>query len=432
MKFSTSHKLVAAMATTATAFPFAALQDAARDPKIMEIANEHLKRQGVATADAATLVFEPVPIFNAEKQYIDISEGSGHAYVAPGPNDLRGPCPGLNAFANHGFLPHNGYATIPQFLDATMNVVGMGPILAVFLATFGAVIDGSGTAWSIGGTPPASLGGLLGGGNGISGSHNKYESDASPTRPDLYQEGNDYKTKESQFDDLINTSPGGYVDLNSLTDFRSKRFDQQINDNPYFFNGPFTGVLVQPAAYTFIYRFMANHSEEHPYGQLSYDNIATWFGMTGEPGAWTANQGQEKIPENWYRRALEYPYDNFYFFGDVINAAALHPKFLDVGGPSADRCVPYSNTGTTNSFTGVDISNLTGGVLNAGDLTQGNKFACLAFQAAAQAKPDVLLGAITQLTNSIGDITSKLACPQLQGIDDEQLTQFPGYAKSQQ
>lgn len=107
---------------------------------------------------------------------------------------------------------------------------------------------------------------------------------------------------------------------------------------------------------------------------------------------------------------------------DLLAAAANYPKFLDVGG----------NTGTTNSFTGVDISNLTGGVLNAGDLTEGNKFACLAFQAAAQAKPDVLLGSITQLTNSIGDITSKLACPELQGIDDSQLMQFPGYAKSQQ
>lgn len=90
-----------------------------------------------------------------------------------------------------------------------------------------------------------------------------------------------------------------------------------------------------------------------------------------------------------------------------------------------------SNTGTTNSFTGVDISNLTGGVLNGGDLLQGNKFACLAFQFAANAKPDILLGSITKLTNSIGDIMSKLACPQLQNIDDSQLMQFPGYTKSQ-
>ena len=26
----------------------------------------------------------------------------------PGPNDIRGPCPGLNALANHGFLPRDG------------------------------------------------------------------------------------------------------------------------------------------------------------------------------------------------------------------------------------------------------------------------------------------------------------------------------------
>lgn len=43
-------------------------------------------------------------------------------------------------------------------------------------------------------------------------------------------------------------SPGGFVTMDSLTDFRSTRFDTQIANNPYFFNGPFTGVLVQPAA----------------------------------------------------------------------------------------------------------------------------------------------------------------------------------------
>lgn len=25
-----------------------------------------------------------------------------HPFIAPGPNDLRGPCPGLNTLANHG------------------------------------------------------------------------------------------------------------------------------------------------------------------------------------------------------------------------------------------------------------------------------------------------------------------------------------------
>lgn len=90
----------------------------------------------------------------------------------------------LCTVANHNFLPHDGYATIAQFIDATNSVVGMGPILATFLATYGALIDGSGLAWSLGGTPTAAQAGLLPGGNGISNSHNKYESDASPTRPE--------------------------------------------------------------------------------------------------------------------------------------------------------------------------------------------------------------------------------------------------------
>lgn len=42
-----------------------------------------------------------------------------HAFVAPGPTDQRGPCPGLNALANHGYLPHSGIATIEQFTQAT-------------------------------------------------------------------------------------------------------------------------------------------------------------------------------------------------------------------------------------------------------------------------------------------------------------------------
>jgi hypothetical protein len=127
----------------------------------------------------------------------------------------------------------------------------------------------------------------------------RYESDASPTRPDLYEYGNDYKTMANQFNQLISASPGGKVTLDSLTAFRSTRFDTQIANNKYFFNGPFTGVLVQPAAYTFIYRFMANHSEANPYGLLSYSTIASWFGMTGSTGNYQAKQGYERIPYNW-------------------------------------------------------------------------------------------------------------------------------------
>lgn len=91
--------------------------------------------------------------------------------------------------------------------------------------------------------------------------------------------------------------------MDSLTRFRSHRIDQQIASNPDYFYGPFSGVLVQPAAYTFIYRFMANHSADAPVGKLSYETVASWFGMQGSgPGSYKAVQGAERIPENWVSR----------------------------------------------------------------------------------------------------------------------------------
>lgn len=47
-----------------------------------------------------------------------VSTAGEHAFVAPAAGDQRGPCPGLNALANHGYLPHNGVATIPTFIEA--------------------------------------------------------------------------------------------------------------------------------------------------------------------------------------------------------------------------------------------------------------------------------------------------------------------------
>lgn len=171
-----THFILGLLAATAAAWPAAIMDTVMRSPELTERMSDalsSLEKRAYPKADGATAIFEPAPTFNKNAQYVDVTDGSGHEWQAPGPNDLRGPCPGLNAFANHGFLPRNGYATITQFIDATTNVVGMGADLAAFLAVFGAAIDGSGTAWSIGGKPPASLGGVLGTGNGITNSHNK-------------------------------------------------------------------------------------------------------------------------------------------------------------------------------------------------------------------------------------------------------------------
>ena len=106
-----------------------------------------------------------------------------------------------------------------------------------------------GPEWSIGGPDSlVSVLGLLGQPQGISGSHNKYEGDASPTRGDLYQYGNDYLLQMSQFQALYELGqPADNYDLSLLTNYRATRFSESLNNNPYFFNAPFSGVVAEPA-----------------------------------------------------------------------------------------------------------------------------------------------------------------------------------------
>ena len=254
----------------------------------------------------------------------------------------------------------------------------MGIDLATFLAVYGAVIDGNLESWSIGGISsalPPILGGLISAPTGLEGSHNKYESDASPTRGDLYEKGNNYLLQMDQWEQFYGSPLGPYgYDLTTLTNFRAERFQQSISENPYFFNGPFTGVLVQPAAYTFIYRFMANKSAEYPEGYLDGNVLMDFFSITGTPGDFVYTPGWERIPDNWYTRAAGDEYTIPYFQTDLLAAAVQYPQFLDIGG----------NTGTVNSFTGVDLQDLTGGVYNSQTIFEGNNAQCLAYQFAQQ------------------------------------------------
>lgn len=62
--------------------------------------------------------------FDPTAQHIDVS--NAHAFIAPGASDLRGPCPAMNALANHGYIARNGYTNIVESLNAVTKVYGMG------------------------------------------------------------------------------------------------------------------------------------------------------------------------------------------------------------------------------------------------------------------------------------------------------------------
>lgn len=57
---------------------------------------------------------------NQKGGYLVPAKGdTAHQFVAPNPKtDIRGPCPGLNAAANHNFLAHDGVTTFVSIQDA--------------------------------------------------------------------------------------------------------------------------------------------------------------------------------------------------------------------------------------------------------------------------------------------------------------------------
>lgn len=65
--------------------------------------------------------------FDPTLQHVDVS--GAHEFIAPTASDLRGPCPAMNAAANHGYIARNGYTTLQESLDACVKVFGAGMLV---------------------------------------------------------------------------------------------------------------------------------------------------------------------------------------------------------------------------------------------------------------------------------------------------------------
>ncbi|KAF2658637.1 Cloroperoxidase [Lophiostoma macrostomum CBS 122681] len=364
--------------------------------------------------------------FSASEQYVNVKPGTTNEYKDPGTSDKRGPCPGLNAAANHGFLPRNGLPNIQQTVDGLAAAYGLGREFAAALAVIAITLTGDplSQTWSIGGPFTPLLGGLLSTPEGISFSHNAYESDASVVRQDAYlNNGDAVSVQIPQVQSLLNKAVNNELTLDILRTHNKEKHDYSIANNPYFFQGPFAG-LVPPIAHHFVVNFMSNHSAERPNGYLTTEMFKSFFSVSNDSsGNLVWNRGKERIPDNWYRRPSSNPYDAARAAADVAILATRYPSIVAVGG----------NTGTVNSFTGVDLGNLTGGVYDAQTLLQGNNALCFAFQAAQQGIPSALsgiisnIGPIVQLVgNYVNPVTSALNCPALNSFNQSAFNQFPG------
>ncbi|KAI1746960.1 Chloroperoxidase [Xylaria castorea] len=336
-----------------------------------------------------------------------INVSGKYAFKAPDlqNGDLRGPCPGLNALANHGYIPHDGIVGFLDVLGPANTVYGMSIDLITLLAGVVTAYVGNPASlhpgFSIGGVSSKSsnilgnLLGLLGTPRGLIGSHNIIEADSSPTRNDLYVTGNAYTMNMTLFEKLAGFAEDGFITMDDLADFAAERFYESIATNPTFYYGPYSGTIARNAGFAFLGRFLSNNTKEYPLGgHLSKEVLSSFFGVYEENGNSVYKEGHERIPENWYRRTVDYSLVDYNL--DLVAWAVKYPVLLSIGG----------NQGEVNTFAGVDIADLTGGVLNAATLLEGNNLICFALTALKTFAP-----------NSLSTIV-KLIGPPLELVDN--------------
>lgn len=107
---------------------------------------------------------------------------------------------------------------------------------------------------------------------GLNDSHNFIEADSSPTRDDLYVTGDPVTMNLTKFEilyDMVPDNSNETFTLDIMADFASKRWNDTIATNPYFYYGPITGMLARNTGYCFVGNLFANYSSQYPEGSLS-------------------------------------------------------------------------------------------------------------------------------------------------------------------
>ncbi|KAF2745595.1 Cloroperoxidase [Sporormia fimetaria CBS 119925] len=311
-----------------------------------------------------------------------------HKFMPPTDKDIRGPCPGLNALANHNFIARDGITHYTELVDAIQNVYNVGYDLANFLAAFGIyVADGdpitrklsigcdatSRTSWNpvITGSEP-----------GLNG-HNKMEQDASLTRNDYWTHGGDnFNFNVTLWERFVesNGGEGALFDLPNVAKWQFKRYQESRSINPQFYFGPIG--FFQHGAASFLFTLFPNGND----GYLpTTQNTASFYGARkNNEGQW--EKVPERIPDNWVNRKT--PYSLLDIAANIIALYTPYPvgfggnidgKFVGIDFP------PYIVGGSSNVSTPADVS-------------------CLLYQVISQPFPSSLNGVITPVVEALSTL----------------------------
>ncbi|RPA86082.1 Cloroperoxidase [Ascobolus immersus RN42] len=336
----------------------------------------------------------PSTPFDHELQHIDTS--SQHQFKPPRSTDHRGPCPALNALANHGYISRTGRTNMEEASKAVNSVFGLSVSLSKFLT--GMALLAAGDPWSkvfsIGDShefalqePRGNIGDDLGKPDpsdthidwrphmhkppgGLSRTQGTFDSDSSISRPDAFLA--DYGAappaaggQELELD-VADTPLMSHIDkiheiaaemnmnmtnIGVWREAKRRRVEASKRENPIFLTTPFAGIVAGGVMNTlFPSLLFANHSKEQPDGTFDLNILYDWYGVYPKgPSGWEVRKGWERIPAGFNRI---HPSKEITMM-DVMSEAStlIFELVLSLGG----------NVNATDTYEKVDFNVLTGG-----------------------------------------------------------------------
>jgi len=385
MRYSTYFAAVATLIPCVAAYPFMANyhnMDEAAKRDLQDLA----RRSAVAYSSKYPYTgakIDGLPGTQIGNVLVPAIGDTDHEYRDPPPGAFRGPCPGLNAAANHGFLSRDGIVTFNELVAAQQNVYNVGYDLAVVLATLGVGLDGDLLTMklSLGGDATSQTS-SLGSKEGGLATHGKFEADASLTRNDYYTANGDNFSFNGTLFGYMNDECNGNFDRDCLSKYRYDRYYQSRAENGQFTFIP-TALLLYGAS-SFLYELMPTNG-----GPPDLATIASFFGAKADGnGGWT--HVPERIPDNWFNRAT--PYTGVDVVAEILAQYVANP-------------VPFGGNVGQGNFVGLDLGPIVDGKWSP---SSPRDVGCLLQQVLLAAIPSTIQGLVTTPLAALKGIGAKI------------------------
>lgn len=267
------------------------------------------------------------------------AEDEDHPWQPPPPGAKRGPCPGLNTLANHGYLPRSGLVNPIELMVGTFRGLNISPDTSAILAVISFITMGDLLRMTL------SIGDRYGFGAGLN-MHGILEGDASVTRNDHFF-GNSWDAQPElvcQFINETNQYGKGNVDIWSLAHSRYRAWDNSRHNNPQFNFNPWR-MLVAYAESGFVHEALRGSST-----RFTTCMIKSWF-------------IHERFPKGWSKRLIPITTPEILAWGAIIEILKPTVPGISVAGvflptPAMDKSYKGLSSMVDSKGSGATLGNL--------------------------------------------------------------------------